>query len=184
MSDWQGRLLVATPILTEGIFSRSVVQLLQHSAQDGAVGVVLTRPLDSPLDGVLPGWEPLAAEPAVVFEGGPVSRVSAICLARLRFGAGEDPSYVVVPGAGWLGTVDLDLEAAEAVEQVRVFAGYAGWAPGQLESEVEEGAWWVLEALPHDCFSSQPELLWRQVLRRQGPPLALVATYPEDPALN
>jgi putative transcriptional regulator len=184
MPDWQGRLLVATPTLTEETFSRSVIQLLQHSSEDGAVGVVLNRPLDTPLGEVLPGWALLSPDPVVVFQGGPVSETSAICLGRLSAGVAIDPSYVVVPGAPWLGTIDLDVEAADPVQEVRVFAGYAGWSPGQLEGEVEEGAWWVVESLPHDCFSSDPALLWRQVLRRQGPPLALVATYPDDPGLN
>ena len=76
------------------------------------------------------------------------------------------------------------MDAADPVQEVRVFSGYAGWSPGQLEGEVEQGAWWVVDALPGDPFVARPELLWRQVLRRQGPPLALVSTYPDDPALN
>lgn len=184
MNAWEGRLLVATPVLTEGTFSRTVIQLLQHSAQDGAVGVVVNRPSGTDVAEVLPGWALLTPDPPVVFEGGPVQQTAAICLGRLTPGAPAHPSYVVVPGAPWLGTVDLDVDAAEAVEEVRVFAGYAGWSPGQLEAEVEEGGWWVLDALPGDPFSTEPELLWRQVLRRQGLPLALAASYPPDPSLN
>ena len=184
MDAWEGRLLVATPMLTEGPFSRTVVQLLQHTEGDGALGVVLNRPTGSGLADTLPGWALLAPEPLVVFEGGPVQQTVAICLGRLTGRAGEDPSYVLVPGAPWLGTLELDRDAADAVEQVRVFAGYAGWSPGQLEAEVEEGAWWVVDALPGDCFTSDPEALWSQVLRRQGMPLAMVASYPTDPTLN
>jgi putative transcriptional regulator len=184
MSGWDGRLLVATPVLTEGTFKRSVVQLLQHSDEDGAVGVVLNRPSGTPLAEVLPGWALLSPDPVVVFEGGPVQQTAAICLGRLTVGRADDTSYVVVPGAPWLGTVDLDTDAADAIEEVRVFAGYAGWSAGQLEAEVEEGAWWVLDALPGDCFTPAPELLWGQVLRRQGMPLALAASYPPDPSLN
>lgn len=180
----QGRLLVATPVLAEGTFSRTVVQLLQHSPEDGAVGVVLNRPTGTPLAEVLPGWALLAPDPVVLFEGGPVQQTAAICLGRLSPGARPSDSYAAVPGVPWLGTVDLDEDAADPVQQVRVFAGYAGWSPGQLEAELEEGAWWVVDALPGDCFTSEPELLWRQVLRRQGMPLALVASYPPDPTLN
>jgi putative transcriptional regulator len=71
-----------------------------------------------------------------------------------------------------------------AVSEVRVFAGYAGWGVGQLEAEVAEGSWWVLDALPSDAFTGRPEALWPTVLRRQGPPLAFAAGYPEDPTLN
>jgi putative transcriptional regulator len=185
MESWEGRLLVATPVLTEGTFSRAVVQLLQHTGDDGALGVVLNRPSLTPLGEVLPGWALLAPDPVVVFEGGPVQQTAAICLGRLARGApADDPSYVMVPGAPWLGTIDLDLDAADAVEEVRVFAGYAGWSPGQLEVEVEAGGWWVLDSLPGDGFGTQPELLWRQVLRRQDMPLALAASFPPDPTLN
>ena len=184
VGSWAGRLLVATPLLAEETFSRTVVQLLQHDEEDGALGVVLNRPSRTPLSEVLPGWALLAPDPVTVFVGGPVQPSAAICLGRLASPAPEDPSYVVVPGAPWLGTIDLDLDAADPVQEVRVFAGYAGWSAGQLEDEVAEGAWWVCDALPNDCFASDPEQLWREVLRRQGMPLALVAQYPSDPALN
>jgi putative transcriptional regulator len=186
--SWSGRLLVATPLLTEDAFHRTVVQLLQHDDEDGALGVVVNRPSHTPLSEVLPSWALLAPEPVTVFIGGPVQQSAAICLGRLQTTpsevAAEDPSYVVVPGAPWLGTIDLDLEAADPVQEVRVFAGYAGWSAGQLEAEVAEGAWWVCDALPGDCFAQDPAHLWRDVLRRQGMPLALAASYPADPSLN
>jgi putative transcriptional regulator len=189
VGSWAGRLLVATPLLTEDNFRRTVVQLLQHDDVDGALGVVVNRPSHTPLSEVLPGWALLAPEPVSVFVGGPVQQSAAICLGRLSTTASppveeEEPSYVAVPGAPWLGTIDLDADAADPVEEVRVFAGYAGWGAGQLEEEVEEGAWWVCDALPGDCFTAAPDQLWRDVLRRQGMPLALVASYPADPALN
>jgi putative transcriptional regulator len=90
------------------------------------------------------------------------------------------------PGTAF-GTVDLDAEPADvmtAVSEVRLFAGYAGWTAGQLEDEVEEGSWWVLDALPSDAFTDRPEQLWQDVLRRQGAPLAFAAGFPEDPSLN
>ncbi len=185
MSDWSGRLLVATPLLTEPPFARSVVLLLQSDG-DGALGVVLTAPSGTDVAEVLPGWEQLAAGPSVVFSGGPVQPNAAICLGHGRPGAPPVASYDVL-AAGPIGTVDLDAkpgDLAVAVDEVRVFAGYAGWGAGQLESEVDEGAWWVLDALPGDAFSPRPDLLWQHVLRRQGPPLAFAALYPDDPTLN
>lgn len=184
MDDWEGRLLVATPALSEGFFFRSVVQLVQHTEADGALGIVLNRPTDTRLSDVLPGWALLSPDPLVVFDGGPVEQDAVICLGRLTSGAPPEDSFVVVPGANWLATVDLDLDAGDALEEVRIFSGYAGWVPGQLEQEVDEGAWWVLDALPGDPFVTAPERLWRQVLLRQGMPLALVASYPADPSLN
>jgi putative transcriptional regulator len=180
---WVGKLLAATPDLRDPNFARTVVQLVQHSEEDGALGVVLNRPSETPLGDVLPGWALLAPDPNVVFMGGPVQDTAAICLARLSRPEPSE-SVVVVPGAPWLGTLDLEQDAADPVLEVRVFAGYAGWSPGQLEAEVDEGAWWVLDALPSDCFARDPYGLWAEVLRRQGPPLALAATFPADPALN
>ncbi len=70
------------------------------------------------------------------------------------------------------------------IEQLRIFAGYAGWGAGQLEEEMDAGAWWALEAEDADVFSDEPSLLWKRVLRRQGGALAVTAAYPPDPSLN
>lgn len=185
-----GQLLVATPVIDEPTFARTVVLLLQAGADDGALGVVLNRPTDVEVARVLPGWDELVEQPRQVFEGGPVQPQAAICLARLHAGApelpGVAPLLTSLPGPG-LATVDLDAppdDVAPALARVRVFAGYAGWSAGQLEAEVDEGAWWVLDALPADPFPVQPELLRQQVLRRQGPPLAFAVTLPGDPTQN
>ncbi len=187
--SWAGRLLVATPTLTGPEFARSVVLLLQHGADEGALGVVVNRPSDTQLVDLLPGWTALAPPPTVVFAGGPVQPSAAICLGSSRAEAPPSQAFAVLQEGptGKLGTVDLDAspdDLAPTVDQVRVYAGYAGWSAGQLEGEVDEGAWWVFDALPGDAFSSAPLVLWRQVLRRQGLPLALVASYPSDPTLN
>ena len=182
--SWEGKLLVATPLLVDDSFARSVVQLLHHSAPDGALGVVLTSPSDVPVAATRPGWALLSPDPCTVFTGGPVQPSTEICLARLAPRPRPEESYAPVDGAPWLATVDLDAEPADALQEVRVFTGYAGWSPGQLEAEVEQGAWWVLEALPGDCFTQVPERLWSQVLRRQAPPLAFAALLPRDPGLN
>jgi putative transcriptional regulator len=182
-----GRLVVANPLLPDPNFDRTVVMLLACGAE-GALGLVLNRPSDTGLATPLPGWEQLAAAPPVVFVGGPVQHQAVICLARAPAHAG--PS---VPPDAWnavlpeVGTLDLDLDPEglqPAFSQVRIFAGYAGWIPGQLESEIRAGAWWILESVADDAFSDQPETLWQRVLRRQGGSLALVASYPDDPRNN
>jgi len=183
MSSWAGRLLVATPTLLDPHFLRSVVLLLQHDEADGALGVVLTRPTGTGVGEVLPAWVEHAADPAVVFGGGPVQPTAAVCLGRLAAPGGPRGGWAPLPAA-LLGTVDLDVGPWPGLAAVRVFAGYAGWSAQQLEGEVEAGAWWVLDALPGDPFTPRPELLWDQVLRRQGPPLAYAVTYPVDPTRN
>jgi len=179
-----GRLLVATPSLRDPNFERTVVLLVAHE-EGGALGVVLNRATEVPVAEVLGPWGTLADEPAVVFEGGPVQPEAAICLARARAGTEELDGFNRVSGV--LGTVDLstDPEALRAgVLGVRVFAGYAGWSPGQLENEIETGSWFVFDALPGDPFAGRPDDLWPMVLRRQGGLLAAVAHFPADPSLN
>lgn len=81
--------------------------------------------------------------------------------------------------------VDLASDpAAGTAGPVRVFSGYAGWGPGQAEAEVEEGAWFVLEARPDDVFTQVPAELLSNVLRRQGGRVAMLATFPRDPSMN
>lgn len=184
-----GQLVVATPQLGDPNFARTVVLLLRADPDDGALGLVLNRPTGTEVAEVLPHWARLAAEPDTVFQGGPVQPEAAICLGRGRPGGPAVTSFAALSGVpgGSLGTVDLDAAPEDvrvAVSEIRLFAGYAGWAAGQLEGEVAEGAWWVLDALPADAFAVQPELLWRQVLLRQGAPLAFAASYPADPSLN
>ncbi|GAU67957.1 hypothetical protein SSP35_06_00400 [Streptomyces sp. NBRC 110611] len=100
--------------------------------------------------------------------------------------SGEEPlGWRRVHGA--IGLVDLEAPPellAAVLGSLRIFAGYAGWGPGQLEDELVEGAWYVVESEPGDVSSPDPEQLWRAVLRRQRNELAMVATYPDDPSLN
>lgn len=189
-----GRLLVATPALRDGTFDRSVVLLLDHD-EAGALGIVVNRPTPVEVADVLPGWQPYACDPGVLFQGGPVAADSALGLAVVAGAAvAEDES---IEPAGWrrvtgrLGLVDLETGPAglaPAVSRLRIFAGYAGWSAGQLEDELGEGAWYVVPADPggsfDDAFSAEPDRLWRAVLRRQGGDLAMVSTYPADPSLN
>ena len=184
-----GQLVVATPSLLDPNFARTVVLLLQADEDDGALGLVLNRPTGTDVAEVLPDWSPLVTDPPVVFTGGPVQPNAAICLGHGRPGGPALGAFSVLEGmpASSIGTVDLDSppeELAPAVSEVRLFAGYAGWSAGQLEAEVDEGAWWVLDALPADAFSTAPDGLWAAVLRRQGAPIAFAANYPEDPTLN
>lgn len=189
-AELTGALLVATPELGDGTFDRSVVLLLDHDA-DGALGVVINRPMPVDIADVLPTWRPLASEPGVLFQGGPVALDSALGLALVP-GADED-----VEPLGWrrvvgrLGLVDLDAPPevlGAEVSRLRIFAGYAGWGAGQLEDELAAGAWYVVHAEPagsfEDAFSAEPDRLWRAVLRRQGGDLAMVSTYLDDPSLN
>lgn len=195
VSSLTGRLLVATPALTDPNFDRAVVLLLDHD-EEGTLGVVLNRPTPVGVGDILESWAALAGEPGVVFQGGPVSLDSALGIAVIPGEEGPSPSSRPRPGGdplGWrrvygaIGLVDLEAPPellAAALGSLRIFAGYSGWGPGQLEDELSEGAWYVVESEPGDVSSPEPENLWRAVLRRQRNELAMVATYPDDPSLN
>jgi putative transcriptional regulator len=178
----KGRLLVATPNLGDPNFERTVVLILEHG-DEGALGVVLNRPSELDVADPLPEWARAAADPPVVFIGGPVAPSAAVCLARVAPGGAAGWEPVLGP----VGTLDLDSDPDEAIprlHEIRVFAGYAGWGPGQLEGEIAAGGWFVVDADAGDPLSPAPQELWSAVLRRQRGTLALFAAYPADPTLN
>jgi len=180
-----GQLLVATPALVDGHFRRAVVLVLDHD-DDGALGVILNRRTQIDVDEVLPGWSTSVSAPGGVYEGGPVATDSALGVGLLAAEPADEP-------IGWrrvfgrVGLVDLDVPATvikQALAGMRIYAGYAGWGEGQLESEIEEGSWLVLEATEGDLLHGSPENLWRDVLRRQDSDLRMLSTYPDDPSTN
>ena len=150
-----GQLLVATPQIEEGVFARSVVLVLHHD-DDGAQGLVLNRPIDADVDAVLPPGD--TPEPTGVRR-----LFGSVALVDL-----DTPPLLVVPELSGL----------------RIFAGYAGWSPGQLEVEIRTGSWYVVETESNDAFTDEPDGLWRRVLRRQRDPLRWVAWFPDDPSMN
>lgn len=171
-SSAAGHLIVASPALDDPSFARTIVLVCEHDA-DGALGVVLNRATSEPVEAHLPGWASTLAAPPVVFVGGPVQPETAVALAE------DAPT----PCLGDVGLVDVGEEPA-GVGRVRVFAGYAGWGPGQLDAELEAGAWAIALGRPDDVFHPDPERLWRDVLRRQRGELLLWSTLPPDPSLN
>jgi putative transcriptional regulator len=172
-----GSLLVASPLLFDPNFFRSVVFLLQHD-QDGALGVILNRPSEEPVVAHLPEWGMRSEDPAVVFVGGPVE--PSVAIGIIRADVPTEPTALL-----GVGLVDLTADPGGSDNApIRVFSGYAGWGSGQLEAELSEGAWMVVPASSEDLFSVVPDQLWSAVLRRQGGKLAMLATFPDDPSLN
>lgn len=179
-----GRLLVSTPQLDDGLFHRSVILMLQHD-DNGAQGVVLNKPLGAEVDSVLPGWGEHIAAPQTLFQGGPVQLDSALGLVMVSNDEDLPPGSQRLFGS--VAIIDLDTPPLLVMPEVgglRIFAGYAGWSSGQLESELDRGSWMVLDSLPGDLLTADPERLWEQVLLRQGNEIAFVAYYPSDPELN
>ncbi len=163
-----GSLLVATPSLTDPNFSRTVIAILEHTSEDGTVGVIVNRPTDIDVVDHLPWLDGAVSEPGVVFIGGPVRREVAVGVALNDLGL---PVLVE----------DLD---DPPVGPLRIFSGYSGWGVGQLEGELADDAWVVVDAEPDDTFDQDPRTLWSRVLRRQDGYIAMLATYPADLSSN
>lgn len=178
-----GQLLVAEPMLGDPNFDRTVVLMVEHSAE-GAMGLVLNRPTTVSVAEALPTWAPFVADPPLLHLGGPVEEHSGWCLARVGDPTPR-PGYVAVLGD--VGLVDLDIDPLDvggSVLAARLFAGYSGWGPGQLEQELAEEAWFVVPAEPDDPFLADSTALWSRILARQSGPLSRLAHFPPDPSFN
>jgi putative AlgH/UPF0301 family transcriptional regulator len=197
-----GSLLVAMPALTDPTFAGTVVYVLDHS-DTGTLGVVLGRPSQVEIRDVLPGWCDLAVEPGVFHVGGPCETDTALCLATSSTASPAPTTSNITEGdaaddaarrsglrqvAGNVHLVDLDGDAsalAGRIDGLRVFAGYAGWSPGQLAGEIAEGAWACVPGRAEDVLSSAAgPALWREVMGRQTGRLAVLSTAPPEPAAN
>jgi putative transcriptional regulator len=181
VSTLRGQLLVASPALLDPNFQRTVVLIAEHD-DSGAMGVVLNRLTELAVGDAAPALGNIVAPDAVVHEGGPVQPTAVVILAQFH-----DAASAVVPVFGDVGFVagDADFEAiGPELLRARVFAGLAGWSPGQLEAELERDDWVLEPAQPDDVFSADPEALWASVLERKGGSFALLARMPPDPSLN
>jgi putative transcriptional regulator len=144
------------------------------------MGLVLSRPTEALAGEVVPELEDLVEPDALLFVGGPVEPGSIVVLAEF-----DEPSEAARPVIGDIGFLPGDRDHGDlGTRRARVFAGYAGWGPGQLEAEIEESSWILEEAEPDDLFAAEPDDLWADVLRRKGGPFAVLSTMPADPSLN
>ena len=170
----RGHLLIAAPSLYD-YFRRTVVLVLEHTP-DGAMGVVLGRDTETLVADAVPALAELADDEDVVYLGGPVAPESVVALGDF-----EQPDEAGTQVVGSLGTLDPD-GANDSLRRLRVFLGYAGWSPGQLDAELDSDAWIVQPADAEDPFRSGD--IWSDALGRKGGRYRLMATMPADPSLN
>ncbi len=173
---------MATPVLRDPNFDRTVIFMLEHG-EEGALGVVINRPSELPVAGTIDEWAGVAAAPTKVFIGGPVAPSSVIALAAADpdiFSDGWSPIF------GPVGTVDLDGDPNDVpgLRSVRMFAGYAGWQAGQLEGELLSDSWFVIDTSIDDILDPEPDTLWWRVLGRQPGAIGRLRNYPSDPWVN
>lgn len=172
-----GHLLIATPIINGPPFHRSVIYIGEHDAS-GALGVILNSPSHLTVNEVLPQLAHLASDPPVVHFGGPVQTDAAMVLVQSE--AQEFAMGTTFPDIGLVNPSTPPPDTAK----LRVYAGFSGWGPDQLEEEMATGSWWRTIARREDLFASGEVDLWANAVRRIGGRTALYLTYPDDPDMN
>jgi putative transcriptional regulator len=178
----KGRLLIASPRIADPNFARTVVYMTEHG-EEGAMGLILNRAAETTVGEAVPELAWLAEADEVVHVGGPVGAQAVVVLAE--WDAPEAAALLVEEDLGFVPAEIEDRDFVEAaLRRARVFAGHAGWGPGQLEVEMEEESWIVEPARREDIFTVEPGELWATVLRRKGREYALLSTMPADPSLN
>jgi len=180
MQSLKGQLLVAGPSLLDPNFRRTVVLVGEHT-DEGALGVVLNRASEATVEDAVPELSALIDDEELVHVGGPVQPSAIVVVAD--FADPEQAGALILDSVGFL-PAEVDPDAIGELRRARVFAGYAGWGPGQLDEELDEGSWIVAPALPEDVFTGDPEQLWSEVLRRKGGPFEVLALMPPDPSAN
>jgi putative transcriptional regulator len=181
MESLRGSLLIAGPTLLDPNFVRTVVLVGEHN-EDGALGVVLNRPSETTIGEAVPDLEDLADGGDAVHVGGPVQPSAVLVLAEYE--QPEQAQQLVTGSVGFVAVDDEGDRVATSLGRARVFAGYAGWGPGQLETELERDDWIIADSRVDDVFDEDAPTMWSRVLDRQGGQLRLLARMPLDPSLN
>jgi putative transcriptional regulator len=180
MESLRGHLLISSGGLYDPNFRHTVVLVGEHNAE-GALGVVLNRALNATVQEALPTLSHLVPPGESLFQGGPVQPTSPVLLAELAHA--ELADIAVFGSVGFLvGDVSAGVESS--IIRARVFAGYSGWGPGQLEAEMAVDSWIVEPARKDDVFTDAPDLLWSRVLERKGPEYRRLSRMPYDPSMN
>jgi len=180
MESLRGRLLISSGGLYDPNFRHTVVLVGEHNA-DGALGIVLNRALNVKVEQVFPPLSDSVPPGEPLFQGGPVQPESPVLLAEF-----SDPELADIPVFGPVGFLvgDVSANIQPSILRARVFAGYSGWGPGQLEAEMAVDTWIIEPARVEDVFTETPDLLWSRVLKRKGPEYRRLSRMPYDPSMN
>ena len=180
----KGIFLVASPSLRDPNFRQTVVLLCEHG-EEGALGVVVNRPTEMNITEVLPQIPILEGQTHMVFSGGPVQRNHLLILYRTPEGL-EDTHHVFdgVYLGGNMAILEEIVKNPFSPDDFRAFMGYSGWAPGQLESEMETGSWLTLPADSSLMFDRDHTSVWGDILQNLGSQYAIYRDMPVDPHMN
>jgi putative transcriptional regulator len=180
MESLRGQLLISSGGLYDPNFRHTVVLIGEHNA-DGALGVVLNRALDVTVEESVPPLSNLVPPGGLLYQGGPVQPRTPVLLAEVT--RPDLLDILAFDAVGFLvGEVSDDIQPT--ILRARVYAGYSGWGPGQLEAEMDADSWIIDPARVDDVFTDSPELLWSRVLQRKGPEFRRLSKMPYDPSMN
>ncbi len=178
----KGQLLLDSGQLRGSFFQRTVVLICQHDAE-GAFGLVLNRATGSNVGEMIVADLPERLKSCPLYLGGPVQPSALSFLHTDAF----VPEANVLPNLSLGHSLDSLIEIGDSfspTQKIRLFAGYAGWSPGQLEDEMKRKAWLTHPASLELVFETKPDQLWQQILRQKGWQCRLLSQMPEDPSLN
>ena len=177
--NFAGSLLVAHPNMLDPNFRRTVLFVSEHEPNEGALGVIINRPLDRPVTELVSDAPPAGLADVPVFLGGPVGK-SQLMFAAFEWqkGSGLKLNHNIVFDEG------ANAHGGKNLLTVCAFVGYAGWGAGQLESEVKQKAWVVQKATPSLLKLDRLPNLWFEIMRTLGPWYKMLAAAPDDPSLN
>lgn len=178
----KGQLLLDSGQLGGSFFQRTVVLICEHNA-DGAFGLVLNRSMGSKVGEMIVADLPTALKDSTLYLGGPVQPTALSVLHSDAF----IPDANVIPNLSLSHSLDGLLDFGESfspTRQVKLFAGYAGWSPGQLEDEIRRDAWLIHPASLELVFKPDPATLWQSILQRKGWKYKLLAQMPDDLSSN
>lgn len=171
-----GSLLVAHPNMLDPNFRRTVLFISAHDPEDGAIGVIINRPLDKSVADLVTEVPPQNLADVPVFFGGPVGN-NQLMLAAFEWQKGEGLKL-------HNHTLNAFPEAPQETPSVRAFLGYAGWSAGQLEAEMKQKAWIVQRPSKATLKFERLSRLWFDIMNKLGPWYRMLAAAPDDPSLN
>lgn len=179
----KGQLLISEPFVGDENFERTVILICENNDQ-GTVGFILNKPTNLILEDVMEDMEGMKLP---LFVGGPVEQNSLHFIYRNQL-AGLEETNCIQGSLYWGGDFDQlrdMLDDGRAKENdIRFFVGYSGWSPEQLKDEFTNKSWFIGELSADEIFDTDPDDLWRSVLRKKGGKYKMYSNYPIDPRLN
>ncbi len=178
----RGRVLLSEPLMGDFYFGRSVVLLIEHNSE-GSFGLIVNKAVDTRFNDLLPDFPEFDAQ---IYLGGPVEANRLFILHRLGDQIGD--SQEIIKGLYWGGNMD-DIKEMISLnlitpDKIRFFAGYSGWGAGQLESEMKRNSWAITQTSGENIFLSEPDKLWKNLVKKLGHDYFMWQKFPKNPSFN